>query len=94
MGMDLVPINKDRINVAHLQYNWSGWRWIIDRLNKWGVDIEEFKGVNDGHVISEETCKKVADALEQHLPELEKDDQEWLSPHVAAWRTCGGYEQW
>lgn len=54
----------------------------------------EFSGFNDGEVISEETCKTVADAIEQHLSELEEVDQRWLKPHIALWRTCGGYEQW
>jgi len=100
MGMDLKPINptpdapKDEDGRLEWgRYNWTGWRWIVDHLQAWGVSTSEFKGCNDGDPISAETCRKVADAIEAHLPELEERDRKWLAPHVERWRTCGGYQQ-
>lgn len=107
MGMDLKPINPsadaprnppdDRYEPNGLvwgRYNWSGWRYITEKLAEWDVPLDEFSGFNDGAIISAETCRLVADAIERHLPELPEDDQAWLQPHIARWRTCGGYEQW
>ena len=99
MGMDLKPIDPspdaptDEYGVTWGRYNWSGWSWLVDHLNKWGVDTNEFKGMNDGDPISKETCLKVADTIEQHLDELEPRDQKWLKDDIVLWRTCGGYEQ-
>jgi hypothetical protein len=106
MGMDLVPINPSedapRWNepgkswhgkVVWGRYNWAGWTVLWELLQEWGVLTEEFDCMNDGKVISEEACIRVADAIEQHLPELPPDYQEWLRPHIQLWRTCGGYKQ-
>lgn len=101
MGMDLKPINPSAGAPRHAdgeikwgRYNWSGWRWLVDHLNEWGVDTSEFKGMNDGDPISEGTCIKVAEAIEAHLDELELRDQQWLKNHPTLWRTCGGYLQY
>ena len=75
------------------RYNRTGWSWLLKYLNEWGVDTSEFSGFNDGDEISGKTCLAVADAIEAHLHELEKEDRDWLAPHVALWRTCGGYAQ-
>lgn len=106
MGMDLEPINPsadaprypNSVDVAPGsiiwgRYNWGGWRYIIQHLESWGVDVSDFAGTNDGDIIPESKCKEVADAIEKHLPELSQTDQEWLQPHIALWRTCGGYRQ-
>lgn len=76
------------------RYNWTGWSYIINLLNKWGINTNEFSGLNDGDVICDETCKKVADAIEKHLSDLDAKDRKWLEPHIILWRTCGGYRQW
>ena len=86
MGMDLVGVD--------LSYNWRSWGFLISRLNEWGVDTSEFRGTNDGDIISKETCIAVADAIERHLCELDDDDREFLEPHIDKWRTCNGCEQW
>ena len=108
MGMDLTPINPSadapvypmdyayapfRGRLIEGRYNWSGWSFLQNLLNEQGVDLSEFSGYNDGEVISEATCLKVADAIEAALPTLSEREREWLTPHIQRWRTCGGYEQ-
>lgn len=99
MGMDLIPQNPsddaptDEWGVTPGRYNWAGWHYITTKLEEWGVPLDEFANSNNGDIISEATCKLVADAIEQHLPELPEEDRTWLTPHVALWRTCGGYAQ-
>jgi hypothetical protein len=106
MGMDLVPINPSedapRWDVPEMswhgevisgRYSWAGWSELCGLLKEWGVPTEEFDCMNEGKMISEETCIRVAEAIEQHLPELPADYQEWLQPHIELWRTCGGYKQ-
>ena len=81
------------------RYNWFGWGTLMDFLSDHGWDKDdtsEFAGTNDGYVISDATCKKVADTIEKFktdytapfvlVPDV---DQE-----IQLWRTCGGYEQW
>ena len=92
MGMDLCT--ADASGSHDLRYNWNGWSYLIDLLNSWGVDTSEFVGFNDGDLISEETCKKVAAALELHLDELSDKDRKWLEPHIEEWRNSGGFRQW
>jgi len=86
MGMDLIG--------AQLSYNWSGWEWLVEKLDEWGVDVSEFRFSNDGDLISKETCIKVAQAIEEHLDELDYEFQEWLEPHIFHWRECGGCRQY
>lgn len=101
MGMDLKPINpspdaprRDSGEAVWGRYNWAGWRWLLDRLHEWGLDTSEFSGCNNGDVISEETCVKVSKLIQDHLPEFDETDREWISEHIPLWATCGGYEQW
>jgi hypothetical protein len=100
MGMDLVPVNpsaempNDDDYGNGLHYNWAGWRWITTFLEEKGVDLSEFSGFNDGEIISEDTCKIVADTLEEHLKGFDAETRNWIEPHILRWRTCGGYEQW
>lgn len=100
MGMDLCPVapseDAPTDENSHIwgRYNWNGWRWLVEHLNKWGVDTIEFSGFNDGDLISEETCKKVADAIEKNLHTLDEEDQTWLKEDIILWRTCGGYYQY
>ena len=100
MGMDLKPINpsefapKDENGTPVWgRYNWTGWSILRNKLRIWGVDTSELKSMNDGDVISERTCLAIADAIEKHAHELNKEDG-WLANHIERWRTCGGYEQW
>lgn len=109
MGMDLKPVRPGkhaprypqdyhyppkRGKVIWGRYNWSGWSVICDYLVKWGVMTNEFDGLNDGKLISAKTCRKVADAIESHLPEIPEEHREWLKDDIELWRTCGGYQQW
>jgi hypothetical protein len=100
MGMDLKPIEPsanapttEKYGITWGGYSWAGWVKQIDYLQKWGIDTSEFSNINDGEVISKETCLKVADAIEQHLDELSEEHKLWLHPKIELWRTCGGYEQ-
>lgn len=106
MGMDLKPLRPSKAAPRYPAdavytpnrpiwgcYNWNGWFYLQDRLREWGVDISEFRGVNDGDKISAKTCRAVADAIEKHLAGMDERDRNWLSPHVKLWRTCGGYAQ-
>lgn len=104
MGMDLQPVRPSK-DAPHYpadhkyypneiiwgRYNWSGWSRLNELLTQWGVYTGELSGLNDGDKISNSTCLKIADAIEKHLPELPKDEQEWLQPHIQLWRTCGEY---
>ena len=86
MGMDLIGLR--------LSYNWTGWKWLVDHLRKWGVDVSELKFMNDGDPISRETCLSIADAIEAHFDELTSDEQQWLEGHIDLWRKCNGCFQW
>jgi hypothetical protein len=77
-----------------LMFNWTGWRWLIDRLDDWGVDTCEFVYHNDGDFISAATCSQVADAIETHLGEVNDEDRRWLEKQIPFWRYSGGFEQW
>jgi hypothetical protein len=90
MTMDLRAKNHPH----DLGYNWYGWDYLARMLDGLGVDTSEFKGCNDGHPISEATCKAVADALEKYLPAMSAEDRKWLEPDIQSWRNCGGFEQW
>jgi len=101
MGMDLKPVNPsdeaprdDEGNVIWGRYNLSGWSYFRQLLEQWEVNTDELSDMNDGEVISEETCNDIADAIESNLDTMHPDDREWLMPKIALWRTCGGYEQW
>ena len=107
MGMDLKPMRPSKDaprypandpyapgEVIWGRYNWSGWRWIAEHAHKWGVDVSEFDGCNDGKLIRSETCKAVADAIEKNLHTLDPSHRQWLEPHIALWRHCGGYRQY
>jgi len=99
MGMDLQPINpapnapKDDYGVQWGRYNWAGWELLHRYLTEWKVNTKQLAGSNDGDIINEATCEAIADAIETHLSELPDDERNWLQPHIALWRTCGGYRQ-
>lgn len=106
MGMDLEPVNPsadaprraadDKYSPNEPiwgRYNCSGWSWILEHLEKWGVDTSDFAGSNDDALIPESKCREVADAIEAHIAELDDEDQKWLREHIQLWRTCGGYIQ-
>lgn len=90
MGMDLSP----KVEGHDLHFNWNGWSEFTILLERWGVNTDEFVHHNDGDPISNETCKRIADELERHLPSMNERDQRWLRPMVNAFRNCGGMEQW
>ena len=75
------------------RYNGTGWSLLIDLLNRFGVNTEQFAGCNDGDVITKEKCEEVANVLEANLSGMTSEDKWWLEPHIKLWRTCGGYRQ-
>lgn len=89
MGMDLKPRRGGRV----LSYNWTGWKWLVDMLDRRGVDTSEFRFLNDGDPISAATCKEVAQAIEAELPALDESYQTWLRSHPQKWRESGGFSQ-
>jgi hypothetical protein len=99
MGISLVPIKPARNAPRYrgkpgvCDYNWTAWKSLRDWLDEWGVDTSEFCYGDSGSRISAATCQKVADAIEAHLPELPKQDRQWLAETVKYWRTCGGFRQ-
>ncbi|MEM7599834.1 MAG: hypothetical protein AAF357_00280 [Verrucomicrobiota bacterium] len=75
------------------RYNISGWYYLREKLNSWGVDISELSVYNDGAEISAETCGKIADAIEANAAALDDRHRDWLKGHIPLWRSCGGYAQ-
>jgi hypothetical protein len=79
------------------RYNWSGWGALMDFLSDHGWDkddMSEFAGTNDGYVISDATCKKVADTIEKFKVDYTAIFVHGIDQDIQLWRTCGGYEQW
>jgi len=76
------------------RYNWTGWSLLIDLLNRYGVNTEQFAGCNDGDAITKEKCEEVANVLEANLSSMITEDRNWLEPHIKLWRTCGGHRQY
>lgn len=93
MGMDLCAVNPPENVNPSISYNWTGWKDLVGKLNRWGVNTAEFTFCNDGDIISAETCMEVADAIERHFDELSGYDQSWLGKDIQSWRICGGYRQ-
>ena len=94
MGMSLFP--ADESSTEALDYNWGGWMLLQRYLLEWGVDIREFDDLNDGKLISSETCLLVADALEKNLENVKAEYRPWLVKHPEKWRelaACGGARQ-
>lgn len=94
MGMDLVPRHK---GVEDLHYNWSGWRWLQERVPV------QFADLNDGDYLTADECRLVASWIEQHADEYNeafggtpKPMGYGASPakeHAEAWRSSGGVWQ-
>ena len=108
MGMDLYSLGWRRstppevIKAAEadpfnpgpsLHYNWTGWSYVTDLFQSWGVPMDEFAGDNSGEKLSRATCQAVAEAFDAHWNELSEFDQGWLKPHVDKWRWTKHYEQ-
>ena len=91
MGITLVPVNE---SMKDFEYNWSGWKFLMKCLDAWGVDTNDFSDHNDGSLLSAETCRVVAGAIESNLDNLSTKDKQWLSGHIDGWRLSGGFEQW
>lgn len=95
MGIDLSPLQ----GAESLHFNWSGWRFVVDFADKHGIDTSEFAGSNDGEVLPDETCRALADQIEDHHEEWNAafaGESYGLNPaagHAVAFRTAGGFEQ-
>ena len=96
MGMDLIP----RLRVVDpLHYNWSGWRGLVQFLDKLGVDTFEFDGCNDGHSICAASCRKIADAIEAGRDKYNKMfagesyGPDPATEHAKQWRESRGMRQ-
>ena len=86
--------NPETKEPQHGHYNLIAWLMLIRLLRTWNLDVSEFSDVNEGQIICESTCQKIASAIEEHLPHLDHNYRNWLEPHIVLWRTSGGYEQW
>lgn len=93
MGMDLIPVKPEPFVQPSLHYNWCGWRTLVGFLEKNEVDISEFSGWNDGELISQETCRKVANVIEDNLVEFKKTYERDMDDDINFWRHCGGCNQ-
>ena len=76
-----------------LSYNWSDWAQLKAWLKSWGVDTHRLVDTNDGERIPAKLAGEIADALESHLLELEKEERTRLRPHIRIWRNGGGFRQ-
>lgn len=76
------------------RYNIAGWRWLYEHLSDWGVNLPDWRWLNDGEVIGQATCLRIANAIEAHLPELDDESRKWIEPHIILWRECGGFKVW
>lgn len=102
MGMDLHPVNPDAKaprdeagNPRALMFNLSGWATLRSWLYAMGVDVSEFASYNDeGTIISNETCQRVADLMEASLDKVDENNRSWLEQQIPFWRHCGGFTQW
>jgi len=95
MGMDLIAKN----GTDSLHFNWSGWRAVCEFVEKAGVDVSEFAGMNDGDLISKETCVEVAKAIltnSTKYNEMFAGDYYGPNPaseHSEIWKRSEGFEQ-
>jgi hypothetical protein len=92
--MDLYPMDQT-CDDRPLHYSRAGWEVLIGFLRYCGIEVTEFKKVNEGNPISAETCFKVAATLDFHWDEL-IGNKIWLRDHVQEWRRlaeAGGCQQ-
>lgn len=101
MGRNLIPHNpspdhpKDKYGWETVHHNWSGWSRLCDLLIRLDIDLSEFRGCNDGDIISEATCTKVYNVVKQHWnTTLTQSERDWLEGRIELWKTCGGWEQY
>ena len=87
------PLEQNEMPVL-LKYPWADWFELKSRLKAWGVDVKPLAETNDGERIPARLCHKIADAIESHLGELDKETRRWLRPGIKVWRTGGGFRQW
>ena len=93
MGIDLIPIkSKPFIQPSH-HYKWTGWRTHVRFVEKDDVDTSEFSGWNDGELISEKTCREVANVIEDNRTEFQKTYRRSMDDDINFWRHCGGCTQ-
>jgi hypothetical protein len=94
MGMDLHPVKSEPFIQPSLHYNWCGWRTLVKILNENGVDTSEFSGINDGELISIETCREVAIVIEDNRKRFEEIYKWNMDNDINFWRHCGGCYQY
>lgn len=101
MGMDLIPHNphpdhpKDKYGYESVHHNWSGWSRLIELLRRLDLLTDEFKGCNDGDIISEATCTRIYETVKTVWNiRLTQEERDWLESRIELWKTCGGWEQY
>jgi len=93
MGMDLKPVNAGAVVAPMMypdcpwdlvakwgRYNLSGWSALAAMCAPHGIELP---GLNDGDLINQVTCLRIAEILD------ESNDPFWQG-HANWWRTCGG----
>lgn len=78
----------------YIRYNWTGWSFLVDHLDEWGVDISRLAGDNSGNLIPRTTCQAIAEAIKSNIHTLPQEDQDWLRPHIPMWRWGRNYRQY
>lgn len=97
--MDLKPVKptakapRRRGKVIEHGYNWGRWEVLLAFLEKYGVTLESFDGLNDGKIIPAKKCIEVADAMDANINEVDEKCRKWMKKDSILWRTCGGYRQ-
>jgi hypothetical protein len=86
MGMDLIPKNKE---VTPIHYNWTWWGILLRFLEENKCPMSEFSGMNDGNLISETTCKRVAEIIRNRFFELPRVYFEYIKERQAAGHKFG-----
>ena len=100
MGFDLQPKNEYTCAVMVYpdcnnpskwgRYNVTGWIALKKYLAEHNVVLaNELPGYNDGDLISDSVCRKIAEVLD-----MATGDDSWLQGHANWWRTCGGCWVW
>jgi hypothetical protein len=86
MGMELIP-REQKGKTTPLQYSFSAWWALVLRLEKWGMDMNEFAGLVAGKPLKAETCAAVADCLDSNMALLTAEEQGWFKGTSEIWRT-------
>jgi hypothetical protein len=94
--MDLVPVNPAPEFPYDAPRNFSNhyWAMLVELFYELGGRMEGFSTSNDGEVIPEYVCQRVADKLEANLERFVEEDQLFIRSIIPFWRYCGGCRQW